>query len=269
MQPSPDMNAGLLTNIRVVLIESDEATASILLDAMTRAGFDAAGANTGTDGLLLKAKLQPHVVLMDMALPDVSGTSLLSRLARTRDCGIVVLSDFSDETERIIALELGADDYVVKPARLRELVARIRAVHRRVGREPARPVVRMPGSATVVTIGPIHINLTQRMVHGTGGQRIMLTAAEYDVLKALACAAGAPMSRDALSKTALNRPWLAEDRSVDQLMFNLRRKLPADTGGELLIQSIRGAGYWMRAPDGTAGCGPLRGASGSPTGMAA
>lgn len=262
MQASPDMNAGLLTTVRVVLVEHDTATTSVLLAAMERAGFDVACASTGTEGLLLKAKLQPNVVLVDVTLPDVDGTVLLSRLTRERDCGVIVLSDLSEEADRIIALELGADDYIVKPAPLRELVARIRAVHRRVSRlAAATPATAHHGATTVLTVGPIQINLAYRTVHSADGERILLTSAEYEVLKALACAAGMPMSRDALSKKALNRPWRAEERNVDQLVFNLRRKLPADAGGDLLIQSIRGAGYWMRAPDGTPGHEPVRATS--------
>ena len=127
------------------------------------------------------------------------------------------------------------------------MIARIRAVHRRVH---ARVEVRAPVvAAQVLTVGPIRINILHRTVHTADGRRLALTSAEFSALETLACANGAAVSRDRLSEAALRRPWRAEDRSVDQLVFNLRQKLPPDEGGGLLIQSIRGSGYWLRAPD--------------------
>ena len=104
-------------------------------------------------------------------------------------------------------------------------------------------------SAVVLTIGPVRINIQHRTVHTLDGRRINLTSAEFTALETLAAAAGQPVSRDRLSEAALRRAWRAEDRSVDQLVFNLRQKLPLDEGGTMLIQSIRGSGYWLRAPE--------------------
>ena len=129
------------SNLRVMLIEEDEALASSVLQVVERAGFSALWARTGAEALSLNASLRPHVVLMDLALPDMSGMALLTRLAGARDCGIIVICDLDDEADRIVGLELGADDYMAKPPGLRELVARVRAVHRRVsnGRGHAPP----------------------------------------------------------------------------------------------------------------------------------
>ena len=145
-----------------------------------------------------------------------------------------------------MGLELGADDYMAKPPGLRELVARIRAVHRRVSIRPGART--LPQAVSALHVGPIRINIPNRTVHTAEGQLIALTSTEFTVLETLASAAGAAVSRDALSQAALRRPWQPEDRSVDQLIFNLRQKLPADEGGGMLIQSIRGSGYWLRAP---------------------
>ena len=235
------------SNPRVMLIGKDETLAMRLLQAMERAGFSASWAKTGTDSLSLKATLRPHVVLMDLTLSDMSGIALLRRLAVARDCGIIVISAVDDEADRIVSLELGADDYMAEPLGLRELVARIRAVHRRVSIRPGARTV--PQAASALHIGPIRINVGHRAVHTADGQRLALTSAEFTVLKTLANAAGAAVSRDKLSQAALGRPWRAEDRSVDQLVFNLRQKLPANEGGDALIQSIRGSGYWLQTPD--------------------
>ena len=235
------------SNPRVMLIEEDEVLAMRLLQAMERAGFSASWAKTGTDSLSLKASLRPDVVLMDLAFSDMSGMALLTRLVEARDCGIIVISGMNDEADRIVGLELGADDYMAKPPGLRELVARIRAVHRRVSNGAETRVTRQATPA--LHVGPIRINVLNRTVHTADGQHIALTSAEFAALETLASAAGTAVSRDVLSKAALRRPWQPEDRSVDQLVFNLRHKLPTDEGGGMLIQSIRGSGYWLRAPD--------------------
>lgn len=234
-------------NPRVILIEKDETLALPVLQTMERAGFSASWARTGAQALSLKASLHPHVVLMDLTLSDMSGMALLTQLAGARDCGIIVLSDLNDEADRIVGLELGADDYMAKPPGLRELVARIRAVHRRVGIQTKAYAT--PKAGSVLHVGPIRINIGRRTVHTADGRQVTLTSAEFITLATLANAAGSTLSRDKLSQAALGRPWQAEDRSVDQLVFNLRQKLPTDESGTLLIQSIRGIGYWLRAPD--------------------
>ena len=247
MDASDAFTHGCYSNPRVLLIEANEVLASSMLQATERAGFSTSWARNGTEGLSLKASLHPHVVLMDLAFSDMSGMALLTRLAEARDCGIIVICDLNDEADRIVGLELGADDYMAKPPGLRELVARIRAVHRRVGsRTRARAT---PKAGSVLHVGPVRINVAHRTVHTAGGRQVTLTSAEFTVLEMLANAAGSALSRDKLSQAALGRPWSAEDQSVDQLVFNLRQKLPPDEGGDALIQSIRGIGYWLRAPD--------------------
>ncbi len=218
-----------------------------------QAGVTTARASTGAEGIALKASFKPHVVLMDLALPDMNGTALLVHLAEQRDCGLIVISGMNDESDRIVGLELGADDYIAKPPRLREMVARIRAVHRRVNGHVEAQGASQP--AQVLKVGPIRIDVLKRTVRADDGRCVALTAAEFNALAALATAAGATVSRDQLSEAALHRPWRAEDRSVDQLVFNLRQKLPLDEGGGMLIQSIRGSGYWLRAPEGMAQVG--------------
>ncbi len=241
-------SAAILSNPRVLLIEDDAAMAMTLLRGMERAGLTTAWASTGAEGIVLKDSFRPHVVLMDLALPDMSGMALLTRLAEQRDCGVIVISGMNDEADRIVGLELGADDYIAKPPSLREMIARIRAVHRRISvRAEPRPISQ---PTQVLKIGPIRINVLHRTVHADDGRRLALTSAEFSALETLAAAAGAAVSRDKLSEAALRRPWRAEDRSVDQLVFNLRQKLPTDEGGGMLIQSIRGSGYWLRAPEG-------------------
>lgn len=229
---------------RVLIIEHSAAMAATLTAALSRAGMPSLWAGTGTAALELLGSFRPQIVLLDQGLPDIGGLSLLGRFVERQDCGVLVMSDHGEETDRIAGLEAGADDFLPKPPPLREMVARIRAVHRRV-HVGSRIVAHR---AHVLHIGPLRINMSHRTVQTDDGRLITLTGAEFNALEALIAAQGAPVSRDRLSEVALGRPWRA-DRSVDQLVFNLRHKLPRDENGALLIQSIRTAGYWLRPPE--------------------
>ena len=247
MHVSKPESEGMLSNPRVLLIEDDEAVAQAMVRSIERSGMSVVCAGTGAKGMSLKASFNPDVVLVDLELPDANGVDLISFFAENKNCGVIVVSGMGDEADRIVGLELGADDYIVKPPRMREMIARIRAVHRRVNRRD-EPKLSARSRDTFV-VGPIRINVVLRAVSIEDGTRIQLTSAEFTLLEVLAAANGQAVSRDTLSEAALRRPWRPEDRSVDQLVFSLRQKLPLDEGGATLIHSIRGAGYLLRAPD--------------------
>jgi len=239
-----------LTTPRVLLIEDNEAVAETMLRFLERSGMRTAWAQTGAQAISLKRTFTPDVVLVDLELPDTSGVSLVAWLSHEQDCGIIIVSGRSEESERIVTLELGADDYIAKPPRLRELVARIRAVHRRAqGRftaHPATPPAPPPAAARttqIVQAGDYRVDTGRRLVTDASGAPVPLTAAEFTALQALIEANGQPVSREQLSEAALRRPWRPEDRSIDQLIFSLRRKLADADRAQRLIQSVRGAGY--------------------------
>ena len=238
---------GLLVDPRVLLIEPDIITVRAITGSLERSGMQVVSAHDAATGLSLKNRLAPDIVLVSLRLADVNSVTLVGQLLERRDCGVVVLAGPEDEAARIASLELGADDFLATPVSLRDLVMRVRAVHRRVNKRPTAAAP--PAHDAILSVGPIRINLQHRSVHTQEGSRLNLTSAEYTALETLARAGGTAVSRDLLSEAALRRPWRAEDRSVDQLVFNLRQKLPADADGGVLIQSIRGSGYWMRAPD--------------------
>ncbi len=210
-----------------------------------------AWAQTGARAMELKRTFMPDVVLVDLELPDTNGVNLIGWLASTQDCGIIVVSGRADESERIVGLELGADDYISKPPQLRELVARIRAVHRRSHhRAAARGDARIAPAVPVthpVQVGPWRIDLQRRAVTDLHSRPLSVTAAEFAALQELVLSGGRAVSRERLSETALRRPWRPEDRSIDQLIFSLRRKLGDGDGGARMIQSVRGAGYILAA----------------------
>jgi DNA-binding response OmpR family regulator len=226
---------------RVLLIEDNAAVAETIRRFLERSGMRTAWAPTGARGMELKKSFTPDVVLVDLELPDTNGVSLIGWLSHEQDCGIIVVSGRGEETERVVGLELGADDYIAKPVQLREMVARIRAVHRRThGRAPGR-AARAPQAQHHV--GPFKIDLQRRAVLDGSDRPVVLTGAEFAALQTLLEAAGEPVSRERLSEAALRRPWRPEDRSIDQLIFSLRRKLADDDRAQRLIQSVRGAGY--------------------------
>jgi len=236
-----------LVDPTVLLIEADVSVAHACSHSLEQVAMQVAWARDGATGVMLKACLLPDIVLVGLRLPDVNSVALVGRLVGPRDCGVIVLADLQDEEARITSLEAGADDYLATSALVQDVTARVRAIHRRVNVRGRRSSADSIEPALVV--GPIRITQRHRSVHTLDGRRVSLTSAEYATLELLARANGATVPRDRISEAALRRPWRAEDRSVDQLVFNLRHKLPANEDGSLLVQSVRGAGYWMRAPD--------------------
>lgn len=234
--PIPDIDPPL----KILVVEDDEDVGRAIVNSLERSGMHTAWAMTGADAIALKRNFVPNVILLDLTLPDVDGIEMVKLLTRERDCGIIIVSGLSSEADRIVGLELGADDYVAKPPRMNELRARIRAVHRRVRQ---RMVTRTDPAQSVVRLGKITVDLLTRKVLSTGG-RIELTAAEFSALNMLLAVEGETVSRDRLCEVALHRPWRAEDRSVDQLIFTLRQKL-SHGDQQQMIHSIRGAGYML------------------------
>lgn len=226
--------------IKVLVIEDDVVSGQPLVDALEKSNIRTAWATTATEGIQLKNQFLPDVVLLDLDLPDRNGIDVVNYLSQRRECGVIVVSGLTDEADRVVALELGADDYMAKPPVLRELVARIRAVNRRFTTRSANPPAR--AGSTTIQAGALTIDPTNQTVQGADGAPVGLTSAEFMTLKALIDAKGEVVSRNHISKVALNHPWYPEDRSVDQLIYNLRRKLIA-SGIETAIVSVRGYGY--------------------------
>ena len=217
--------------LRVLIVEDTPAVAAMLQAGLHTAGMTTDLAQTGEEAVARHASFKPDIVLIDLGLPDVDGLSLVQQFAREGACGVIVVTASGEEATRGAGLDTGADDYVVKPVRLRELAARIRALHRRLHR-PAEP---RPGVITV--------DHPRRVMLSTTGARTMLTEAELAALETLVDAEGASVSREWLSKVALKRPLHMEDRSVDQLVLKLRRKLTGLGASPRTILSVRRQGY--------------------------
>jgi DNA-binding response OmpR family regulator len=232
----------LLPDPMVLLVEDDQDVAQTICRFIQRSGMKTHWAANGADAMRMKDSLRPDIVLVDLGLPDVNGGELVRLLSLKRDCGIIILSGRGEEVDRVVGIEQGADDYITKPIHsYRELVARIRAVHRRSARPAAAPVP--AADQGLVTLGAVRVDLRRRGVTGRDDAPIHLTAAEFVALEALIEAAPNPVSREKLCRLALRRPFHAEDRGVDQLVLNLRRKLFDDGSAYSVIVSVRGAGY--------------------------
>jgi len=217
----------------LVLIEDDPAIRTALERALSRRGHAVYAAPTAMAGLELVTSRSPDVVVLDLGLPDVDGTQVLGMIRGISAVPVIVATARDDENEMVRVLDLGADDYVVKPFGVRELVARIRAVTRRT--------TRREGSTRLVA-GPVEIDTRARSV-AVDGRRVELTPKEYDVLVALVGADGAVVSKQRLLQEVWGGSWLGAGKTVDVHVASLRRKL----GDPDVVQTVRGVGLRIRA----------------------
>ena len=224
---------------RVLIIDDDSELCQLVSRFLTREGFDVTSAMRGTAGIEYAMAGDYSLIMLDVMMPDMDGFEVLRRIRRTSRIPVLMLTARGDTHDRILGLEMGADDYLPKPFDPAELVARIRAILRRSVPD------RSDGAA--VAVGDIELDGGARTVR-RGGEAIDLTTAEFDLLAALMRAAGTTVSRVDLVRDVLGRDFSPFDRSIDTHVCNLRRKLgPLENGGER-IKGVRGAGYFYSLP---------------------
>lgn len=236
LRPVLRKSPAVAAQVRVLIVEDIRTVAATVQALLLQAGMEVELAETGAEAWERKDSFRPDIALIDLGLPDVVGFELVARFAQAGDCGIILLTANDQESSRVMALETGADDYLVKPTPPRELVARIRALHRRMARPQVDRRLR------------IYIDSAQRCVIGQNGSRTVLTEAEMSALETLLDAGGVSVSREWLSRVALKRPLHADDRSVDQLVMKLRRKLTLQGASDRIILSARRQGYVIADP---------------------
>ena len=218
---------------RLLVVEDDDDIIDALREGLNREGFAVAVATTGRAAM--SAIDDVDLVLLDLGLPDVDGTDVCRMLRERSDVPIIVLTARGEELDRVLLLELGADDYVVKPFGLRELVARIRAIRRRVsGGAPGTGTAR--GNTT--TIGALTIDARARRVT-MGDEEIALTPKEFDLLARLAREPGAAVRREQIIEEVWDEHWWGPTKTLDVHIAALRKKL----GDPRWITTIRGIGY--------------------------
>ena len=224
---------------RVLIVDDDVELCELIAEYLMQEGFQVAAAHNGRDGLMQALSGQFSLVVLDVMLPRVKGFDVLRLLRKESNIPVIMLTARGDDVDRILGLEIGADDYLPKPVNPRELTARIHAVLRRA------PPSLKPASARVsrrISLGDIELDLGSRSVWRRD-EEVELTSVEFDLLSALLNVAGRTVTREKLVKTALRRELVPYDRSIDVHLSNLRRKLgPGPDGGER-IKTIRGVGY--------------------------
>ncbi|HEX5366214.1 MAG TPA: response regulator transcription factor [Acidimicrobiales bacterium] len=227
--------------VRILVVEDDEAISTSLVDGLRHAGFDATPVGTGAAALATGGH---DLVLLDLGLPDMDGYDVCRALRAASDVPIIVLTARSDEVDRVLGLELGADDYVVKPFGFRELVARIRAVGRR--RAPAAGPGEggaERGAADVSEVGPLRVDRRSRRVW-LGGDEVACTAKEFDLLAYLAAEPGTAHRRTDILEHVWDAHWYGPTKTLDAHVASLRRKL----GDPRWIEAVRGVGFRLEAP---------------------
>ncbi len=235
---------------RLLVVEDDPAVARSLCLALEREGYEVLRAASGEEALRLTRERDPRLLLLDLRLPDQSGLDVCRQLrAEGRRLPILMLTARDGESDKVLGLELGADDYVVKPYGLAELLSRIRSLLRRAYGELAGPAA----GAELLRFGSIEIDL-ERLEVRRGGRRVDLTPTEFRLLRHLALHPDRPFRREALIEAIWGYEGeLGSPRTVDVHVRHLRQKLEAEPSRPGLLETVRGVGYRLNSRVETAG----------------
>lgn len=228
---------------RLLIVDDDKALVKLLTRFLQGEGFQVDAAYDHASGLSAAMAAEHELIILDVMLPGGSGFELLKQLRRQSEVPVLLLTAKGEAVDRIVGLEIGADDYLAKPFDPRELVARIRAIFRRT--REAVPAGRTEPDE-VLSAGEISMSLGSRSVT-CGGTPVDLTSVEFNVLELLLRHAGSVVTREQLAEAALGRSLNFLDRSVDVHVSHVRKKLAACRGGNDLIRPIRGIGYFLAA----------------------
>ncbi len=239
----------------MLVVDDDARVRRMLIEYLAEQGLRAEGAGSGAEMRAAMARGRVDVVLLDLVLPGEDGLALAAELRAGSDIAIIIVTGRGDVVDRVVGLEVGADDYLAKPFHLREVLARIKSVLRRSHAVPrsapgtAPPPAPAPAAAAggVLAFAGYALDPARRLLTGPGGDEIALTTGEFNLLVAFAERPGRVLDRDTLMDLAKGRQWEALDRSIDSQVARLRRKIEPDPKNPTLIRSIRGVGYLFAA----------------------
>ncbi|MFN8162931.1 MAG: response regulator transcription factor [Solirubrobacterales bacterium] len=226
---------------RILVVEDEESISQPFAEALRRAGFEALVTGTAAGALELAASEEPDLVMLDLALPDGDGRDVCRELRRHSEVPIMMLTARGTEMDKIVGLELGADDYVVKPFSAAEVISRIRAVLRRSARADGsreRPV----------RVGEIELDPAARIAR-MGGRELDLSRKEFDLLAELMRHAGRVVKREDLMSEVWDTNWFGSTKTLDVHIGWLRRKLGDDPANPTYIETVRGVGFRFAAPE--------------------
>lgn len=232
------------TKPHLLVVDDDRDLCGLVARYIKPEGFTVSAAHTGEEGLRSALEGTFELIVLDVMLPDKKGFDVLRELRNRLRTPVLMLTAKGDEFDRILGLELGADDYLPKPFSPRELIARISAILRRSGWQAESNATQRP---PVIRSADIELDLAARTV-SRAGQPLKLTSAEFDLLHAFFNAPGQVLTREALVENVLDRKFSPFDRSIDLHISNLRRKLGPQNDGSERIRSIRGIGYLYAWP---------------------
>ena len=225
---------------RILLIDDDAELCELLVEYLGREGFAVESVNEGAAGLSRALSGEHALVVLDVMLPEMNGFEVLRRIREKSKVPVLMLTARGNDVDRIVGLEMGADDYLPKPFNSRELVARIRAVKRRAASAAETPAP--PSLPERLKVGDVELEPESRVVRRAGNV-VALTSVEFSLLETLLRSAGKVVPREELAKAALGRKLSSYDRSIDVHMSSLRRKLGHRAGLLERIRNIRGIGY--------------------------
>lgn len=223
-------------NARILLIDNDRQLGEMLSDLLASDGLSLTACVSGEDGLRTLRQARFDILILDVMLPGINGLDVLRQLRSDNDIPVIMLTARGDDVDRIIGLEIGADDYLPKPFNPRELSARIKALLRRTSSGG--------NDKQSLQVGNIALDMRTRTV-AVDNQPLRLTGTEFEILRALLEQAGDVVSKEALSERALGRRLLPYDRSIDTHISNLRGKLDQSGSATATIQNQRGIGYLL------------------------
>jgi two-component system response regulator RegX3 len=226
----------------ILLVEDEESIVEPLAAALAREGFDAHPVRTAAEALELVPTLAPDLVLLDVMLPDGSGFEVLRELRRESGVPVVMLTARGEEADRVVGLELGADDYVVKPFSAREVAARIRAVLRRV--DDGRPTE----TRSALEVGELRLDPARREVL-VAGEPVELARKEFDLLELLMREAGSVVTRERLIEEVWDTNWFGSTKTLDVHVAAIRKKLGDDPSSPRYLHTVRGVGFRFASPE--------------------
>jgi len=226
---------------RILVVEDDLRLGRFLADLLRRQGYQAETATTGAQALEAAETFQPHLLILDLVLPDISGLEVLERVHRGGKVPVLVLSGRGEEALKVRALDMGADDYLTKPFSPAELLARIRAVLRRAETTPSPPV------PPVLTLGDLTVDFHARVVR-RGGKEVPLTRTEFALLQVLAANAGKVLTHRDLLQRVWGPEYGEETEYLRTFIKQLRRKIEPDPSRPRYILTQPGVGYRLHVP---------------------
>lgn len=219
---------------KILIVDDEPRVIDILKPFLEGEKYSVVTAATGTEALRVAATAKPDLILLDWMLPEMSGLDVCREIRKSSNVAIIMLTARTDETDRVIGLELGADDYVVKPFNLREVLARIRSVLRRMNPQPNESELLERGE---ITIDEASFRVYKR------NEEIILTPAEFQILVTLANRPGVVYSRLQLLKAIMGEAYMYYERTIDSHISHLRKKIEDDPSNPVHIQTVHGVGY--------------------------